>query len=146
MNFQYHSLPFALDKIMQQKELPKCSLQQSVAQHLHLIATTAFGELPADENFGCSIWDLDFGNLSSVNKTKESIKHSLLLSIQLYEKRLGNVRVDLLMGQEEPAVKAAGHCIKKVIHITVAGVLKSTNEAFRYHDRFYTGPLSYKLI
>src|SRR3954453_19189180 len=101
MNLQYYSLPLALDELTRKKDLVKCPLEQSVAQNLHLLLTTAFGELPADEDFGCSIWDHDFDNMTNGNKNKELISQSLLASIQRYEKRLSNVRVELVLGQEE---------------------------------------------
>src|SRR3954469_24993622 len=101
MSLQFYSLPLALEHIIQKKELPKCTLQQSVEQHLHLILTTAFGELPADEHFGCCIWEHDFDNLASTNKLKEVIKQSLFTSIQQYEKRIYQVRIELSIRQEE---------------------------------------------
>jgi phage baseplate assembly protein W len=113
---------------MQKKEHATCTLQQSVAQHLHLIITTAFGELTADENFGCSIWDHDFDNITSVHKIKEFIKQSLLSSVEQYEKRLGDVRIDLMIRQEEVTNQTIGCRIKKKITITVIGWLQSTNE------------------
>ncbi len=131
---------------MQQKDHPTCSLQQSVAQHLHLIITTSFGELPADENFGCSIWEHDFDNITSAHKIKEFIRESLQSSIEQYEKRLDNVRIDLLISQEELANSPQGARVKKKITVTITGLLRSTNEKFVYEDSFFTGPLAYQLI
>lgn len=145
MKQQFYSLPLSFAGVMQKKELPMCALQQSVAQHLHLIITTAFGELPTDENFGCSIWDHDFDNITSTHKIKEYIRQSLQDSIERYEKRLYNVRIDLLIRQEE-ITNLNGYRIKKKITITITGWLQSTSEKFVYEDSFFTGPLSYQLI
>jgi phage baseplate assembly protein W len=146
MKQQFYCLPFSFAGIMQKKDHPTCTLQQSVAQHLHLIITTAFGELPADENFGCSIWEHDFDNITSGHKIKEFIKESLQSSIEHYEKRLAKVRIDLNISQEELAYSSQGARVKKKITITINGLLQSTNENFVYEDRFFTGPLSYQLI
>jgi len=146
MKQNYYTLPLSFAGIMQKKDHPTCTLQQSVAQHLHLIITTAFGELPADENFGCSIWEHDFDNITSGHKIKEFIKDSLQSSIDHYEKRLGNVRIDLLISQEELMNSKQGARVKKKINITITGLLQSTNEKFMYEDNFFTGPLSYQLI
>jgi phage baseplate assembly protein W len=146
MKQQFYLLPLTFAGIMQKKEHATCTLQQSVAQHLHLIITTAYGELPADENFGCSIWEHDFDNITSVHKIKEFIKQSLLTSIEQYEKRLYNVRIDLVIKQEEVTSHINGCRIKKKITITITGWLQSTNEKFVYEDSFFTGPLSYQLI
>jgi phage baseplate assembly protein W len=145
MKQQFYSLPLALEQVLQKKELPVCSLQQSVAQHLHLIITTAFGEFPADENFGCSIWEHDFDNLTSTHKIKEWILQSLLASVQQYEKRLGGVRIELTIRQEEAADHSNGCRVKKKYLVLLTGTLQATNEKFSYQDIFFTGPLSYQL-
>jgi phage baseplate assembly protein W len=144
MKNEFYCLPLNAEILMQQKEHPKCSLQQSIAQHLHLILTTAFGELLADENFGCSIWEYDFDNITSGHKLKELIRQSLFKSIQQFEKRLDNVRIELLMHQEELADIVKGRRVKKRIDITITGILQLTNEHFIYADSFFTGPLSYQ--
>jgi len=146
MKSEFYSLPLNVEALMHQKEHPKCSLQQSIAEHLHLIITTAFGELPADEDFGCSIWEYDFDNITSVHKVKELIKQSLLKSVQQYEKRLNNVRLELLIHQEELADITTGRRVKKRIDITATGLLQSTNENFIYTDSFFAGPLSYQSV
>src|SRR5690606_41961826 len=132
MKQNYYTLPLSFAGIMQKKDHPTCTLQQSVAQHLHLTITTAFGELPSDENFGCSIWEHDFDNITSAHKIKEFIRESLQSSIGHYEKRLANVRVELLISQEELMHSRQGSRVKKKITITIIGSLQSTNERFVY--------------
>ena len=143
MQLEYFSLPLALDKVMRQQEHPRSTLQQSVIHHLHLLLTTAFGEFPGDERFGCGIWDHDFDNVTSAHKLKELIRQSLLKSIQDYEKRLGNVRVELMIVQEELVEGVSSRRVKKRINVSVAGVLQSTNEPLLFRDSFFVGPLSY---
>ena len=55
MRLKYYTLPLEPELLMQKKEHPGCALKQSVAQHLHLIITTAFGEMQSDVDFGNSI-------------------------------------------------------------------------------------------
>ena len=143
MQLEYFSLPLALDKVMRQQEHPRSSLQQSVMQHLHLLLTTAFGEFAGDDGFGCGIWDHDFDNVTSAHKLKELIRQSLLKSIQEQEKRLGNVRVELIIVQEELPELGNSRRVKKRISISVNGVLHSTNEQLVFKDSFFVGPLSY---
>lgn len=139
---EYYSLPLAVDRLMLRQEHPKCSLQQSVAQNLHLLLTTAFGEFPGDEQFGCSIWDNDFDNITSAPKQKEQMRQSILLSVQRYEKRLSKVRIELMMQQEElPDIN--GKRIKKRIDVSVTGTLNLTNDKFMRKYSFFVGPLSY---
>jgi|SRR5882757_2475231 len=143
MQLEFYSLPLVVDRIMHKQEHAKCSLQQSVIQHLHLLLITAFGEFPADEGFGCGIWDHDFDNVTSAHKLKEFIRQSLLQSVQLHEPRLSNVRVEILLRQEEVSEGVDRHRVKKKIDVTIAGMLQSTNERLNYRDSFFVGPLSY---
>jgi phage baseplate assembly protein W len=142
MQLEYYSLPFSLERVMRRQEHPKCSLHQSVVQHLHLLITTAFGEFPGDEQFGCSIWDHDFDNVTSAHKLKEYMRQSLLQSVERHEKRLGNTRVEILLRQEE-VPEANGHRVKKKIDISITAILQLTNEKFAFRDSFFVGPLSY---
>jgi hypothetical protein len=143
MQLEFYSLPMAVENIMRRQELPRCSLQQSVMQHLHLLLTTSFGEFPADEVFGCGVWDNDFDIVTSAHKLKEMIHLSLMSSIADQEKRLGNVRVEIVLKQEEIPASQSGRRVKKKIDITITGILKLTNERFAYRDSFFVGPLSY---
>jgi hypothetical protein len=143
MQLEFYSLPLKVENVMRKRELGKCSLLQSVIQHLHLLLTTSFGEFPADEVFGCGVWDHDFDIVTSAHKLKEMIRLSLMTSITEKEKRLGNVRVEIVLKQEEVAAFQGSRRIKKKIDITVNGILKLTNERFSYRDSFFVGPLSY---
>lgn len=143
MQMQYYSLPMAVEKLMFKRELPKCTLQQSIVQHLHLLITTGFGEFPGDELFGCNIWEDDFDIVTSGNKLKETIRQSLFQSIQEQEKRLSNVRVEVIIKQEEINNGDIAKRIKKKIDITINAVQRLTNERFTYNDSFFVGPLSY---
>jgi phage baseplate assembly protein W len=142
MNLEFYTLPLAVDKLMKQQGHPKCTLQQSVMQHLHLLMTTASGEFRADEQFGCGIWDYDFDNVTNGNRIKEIIRQSLLQTIQLKERRLGNVRVEILLRQEESPI-TGGKSIRKKIDVTITGLLQLTNEKISFKDSFFVGPLSY---
>lgn len=146
MKNHFYKLPLSFTGIMQKNDHKTCSLQQSIAQHLHLIITTAFGELSVDEDFGCCIWEYDFDNITSSHKIKEFIRESLTDALIRYEKRLTDARVELEIGQEEKANQKMGCRVKKKITITITGLLNATNEKFIYEDSIFTGPLSYQLI
>jgi phage baseplate assembly protein W len=127
---------------MHHHEHPRCSLKQSVIQNLHLMLTTAFGEYPADEGYGCSIWENDFDNITSASKIKEHIKQSIIQSVHEHEKRLGKVSVKLMIHQEELA-DINGRRVKKRIEITISGTLLLTNDPFSHEYSFFAGPYSY---
>jgi phage baseplate assembly protein W len=143
MNIDYYTLPLRPDKLLRKEMHEKCSLKDSIAQHIHLIITTAFGEMQQDENFGCSIWDCDFDNLTSSNKIREKIKLSILQSVVNYEQRLQSVKVDVFIKEQELNTTINGRQVKKRMDINITAVNKVTNEKFVYQDYFFTGPLSY---
>ncbi len=143
MQLEFYSLPMIFEGLMRGQEHPRCNLQQSVFQHLHLLLTTAFGGFPADERFGSRIWEHDFDNVTSAHKLKEMFKESLLQSIQEHEKRLSNVYVEIMLREEELISGEQSRKIKKRIEIGITGLLNLTNERFAYRDTFFVGPLSY---
>lgn len=139
----YYTLPLRPDKLLKGEPHDKCSLHESITQYIHLIITTAFGEMQQDEHFGCGIWDTDFDNLISNNKIREKIKSSVYHSVTGYEKRLQSVKVEVFIKEEELPNKINGRQIKKRLEIQLTAVNKMTNEPFSFRDSFYTGPLSY---
>ncbi|MCH6234202.1 GPW/gp25 family protein [Cognataquiflexum rubidum] len=144
MKGQYLTLPLRLGDLTTKGEHPVCNLKQSVAQHLHLIITTSYGEMVTDEEFGCGIWEHDFDNLTSSHKIKELIRDSLQESVERYESRLHQVKIDLLISQDEFSVKGSGSRVKKKVTIKITGILIATNESFVYEDSFLMGPYDYQ--
>jgi phage baseplate assembly protein W len=143
MSADYYTLPLRPDILMKGGAHEKCSLADSITQYIHLIITTAFGEMQQDEHFGCGIWDTDFDNLVSNNKIRERIKLSVYHSVTGYEKRLQSVKVDVFIKEEELPNKINGRQIKKRLDVQLTAVNRLTNEPFFFRDSFFTGPLSY---
>tara|TARA_R110000751_G_scaffold135_1_gene515 strand:+ start:6093 stop:6476 length:384 start_codon:yes stop_codon:yes gene_type:complete len=127
---------------MVNKAHDKCSIKESISHSIHLLTTSYFGECTFDDTFGCSIWNVDFDNLSSVNKIKSVISDSLLESLKNHEKRLTNVYIDVSIKQEEITQKESS-IVKKKVSLKIIGKVKKTNEDFMYKEYFYIGPLSY---
>jgi len=137
------SLPLQLDLIPQQGSLQLCQIRQSIAHHIHLILTTAFGELASNETFGCGVWDADFDNLSSSSRLKDGLVRALVDAIKNHEPRLEHIRADLQLHQEELSAAGSNRRIKNRLDITVSGIMKGTNDPIVYKDHFFISPLSY---
>lgn len=137
----YYYFPLRPGDLMQKKEHPKCSLNESISRVIHLIAVTHFGEFKADESFGCEIWEFDFENVTNSQLFKEEIKKSLKQTIEKHEPRLSQVRIDIQMQQVE--VRIVNRRTKSRIILKVDGVITKTNEPFSYSENFFIGPLSY---
>jgi phage baseplate assembly protein W len=137
------SLPLQLDIVSQRGLLSHCTVQQSIAQHIHLILTTSLGELVSDESFGCGLWDADFDNLSGRSKLKDGLVKALDTAIRSHEPRVEFTRTDLQLHQEELSPAGTSRRIKNRLDITISGVMKGTNEPIVYRDHFFISPLSY---
>lgn len=140
--FRYLTLPMEPGELTRKKTHGSCSLKQSVAQNLHLIITTAFGELISDPDFGTTIWDAEFSNITFNSRQKETILDSLKKAIGKYEKRIENIKINLEVQQDELATERHSQ-MKKKLSVQVTSVLKLTNESIVYNDSFFIGPLAY---
>lgn len=140
---KYYTLPLQAKNLVSGRTHESCTINESIAHHIHLINTSYFGECTFDEDFGCSIWIIDFDNLKSTNRLKGFIVESLEESLQRIEKRLSNIRVEVKVKQEELFGMESSNRIKKKVDISVKAVVKKTNERFSYVEYFYIGPLSY---
>jgi len=140
----YYSLPLQTKKIVKNKDVEQCNIQQSIINFIHLITTSYMGECTFDESFGCSIWNVDFDNLTSTNRLRDIISDSLVESITSQEKRLSRVGVEVVIKQEEfRGGKANNTRVKKRVDIKIRGIISQTNESFSYVEKFYIAPLSF---
>jgi len=137
----YYKLPLQLSNVTQKKEHTKCSLYDSIADMVHLISITYFGECKHDETFGCEIWEHDFENITNTQKHKEKLTSSIQATLIKQEPRLTNIRVDIQIEQIDYMLSQRR--IKSRIKMKVTGKLTSTNEPFLHNDEFFIGPLSY---
>ncbi len=143
MEGKYYTLPFSFKTFTDGLKHKKCNLKESIAQHLHLIATTSLGECKFDSTYGCSIWEIDFENAISDNQLRETLKNSLTHSIRKYEPRIKGVEIVVEITQFELARTDGNLRIKKRIDISINAELVKTNEPIRYFEYFFLGPLSY---
>ncbi|MCX6252201.1 MAG: GPW/gp25 family protein [Bacteroidetes bacterium] len=141
MTSEFYHIPLHLGEIPFKKESPRCTLKESVARMIHLIAITNYGEYKPDETFGCEIWEFDFENISNSQLFKEQLMKSLKGNIEKHETRLSNVRVNIQLEQVE--VMVTNRRTKSRITLSVEGILSRTNEPFYHTERFFLGPLSY---
>lgn len=137
----YYALPLNLGGIISKKEQPHISLRESIAEWIHLLVVTHYGECKHDETFGCEIWEHDFENISNSQKFKDEVQRAILKTLTLHEPRLSDVRLDLQIEQTEVLVH--NRRIKIRIGIRVRGIIRKTNEQFLHQESFFIGPLSY---
>ena len=145
MPVEYYSLPILFGDLIQKKNHSKCSLIQSVAQNLHLMLITRFGENRSNLTYGCGIWDDEFEILISKNEIEQNIHDSLKKSIGLYEKRITNVSISVELKQEQIGFNIGEKVrIKRKVEISITGNLVMTNETCSFKDSFFIGPISFQ--
>ncbi len=137
------NIPIRLGDIMQKSDVARVSMKDSIHNMIHLIATTAYGEVRNDPSFGCEIWKFDFENIYNPPTFREELKKSLQASIKANETRLTRVSIDLQIDQLEVPTKIRSRRVKTRILLVVSGVIEKTNEPFTHQELFFMGPLSY---
>ena len=138
---EYYKLPLRLGSVSRKTEIPKCTLPESVAQMVHLIVTTSFGECKHNASFGSEIWEKDFENISNSQLYRENLRRSIQSAIEKNEPRLTGIKVDIQIEQVDYML--FNRRTKSRIKLKVTGLLAKTNEPFSVSDQFFIGPLSY---
>lgn len=137
------NIPVNVRDIINKAEAKRISVKNSIHNMIHLIVTSAYGELRQNPAFGCDIWKYDFENIYNLNAFKEEMRKSLQYSINTNERRLLNVNIDLQIEQIDIMSKVKNKRIKTRISLVVTGTIEKTNESFTHQEVFFVGPLSY---
>lgn len=136
----YIKLPMNLHAAVDGK-LKRCSYEESIAQQIMLLIVSHHGEVVGREDYGSAIWDLEFNQLVKINEWEEKVQVSLIKAIQLYEKRLKNVSVKVVLSEIEDENKKNIH-VRRKAQITVTGNIVSTDLPFHFNTLVYISPLS----
>ena len=139
MSKDYYRLPLNFEDLLERRPLPRCSVQESVAQHLYLMLTTHFGESRFDPGFGCVVWQQDFEAMTNM-RWKDNVQRSMEQTITAREPRLEQVKV--IVAVEDFELKGVNQRIRKRLEVTVRAVLHRTNEPFAFRASLFVAPLS----
>lgn len=135
----YYRLPLDLEGIVARQQLPRCSAQESIAQHLYLLLTTHFGESRYDAGFGCQVWEQDFEAMTTM-RWKDSVQQSVEEAIRTYEPRLVRARAQIAITDFE--LKNVSQRIRKRLDVSITASLHRTNEPFVFQASLFVAPLS----
>ena len=141
MQSPLYQLPLRLDEITRKQRHLTCTLRHSMAQNLHLIISTYRGESAFSEDFGCSLWDEEF-NMQLNPRWKDNLIASLGLAIGKFEKRLELQEVKVAMEEVNEWVGRDNLRVRKCLHIELKGVIRKTDEPFRYQGAIFISPLA----
>lgn len=135
----YYRLPLDLGGMLERQQLPRCSVQESIAQHLYLMLTTCFGEARYEPGFGCQVWEHDFEALTTM-RWKDQVQHAIEQAIRDFEPRLARVQAQVAVTDFE--LKNVNQRIRKRLEVTIWGALHRTDEAFSFQASLFVAPLS----
>ncbi len=143
MSDRYYSYPINFKELTAGKEIRTSTLPESIAERIHLILVTHFGESRFDEEFGCGIWNYDFEMVNNENFWKERMIKSIIDAIKKNETRLSKLQVKVEIAQEEFTNPGGGDAkrIKNRLDIKISGDLIKTKEGFTYNERLYISPV-----
>ncbi len=143
MSRVYHKIPLNIGDLLEKKDLPSCSLKESIAQNIYLLVTTKLGECRYDYTYGCELWDMDFELITNENKWTEKVTKSLEESLKNHEKRLYQTKVEVLISEQTlPMTSKNVVRVKKKLDINVNGMVSETREEFYYNQSLFLSPIS----
>lgn len=138
---EYLKLPVRFAGFFEKQKLSTCSLLDSIYRNLHLLITTVKGESKCDEKFGAEFWDNDYDIHLTNDARKEIITTSLKQQISLYEKRITNVSVDVVVKLSNMLLNGA-EIQRRKVEITIKGKIIRSMEPFTFQTGFFIGPLT----
>jgi phage baseplate assembly protein W len=143
MSRVYHKIPLNIGDLLEKKDLPSCSLKESIAQNIYLLVTTKLGECRYDYTYGCELWDMDFELITNENKWTEKVTKSLEESLKNHENRLYQTKVEVLVSEQIlPNISKNIVRVKKKLDINVKGMITETREEFFYNQSLFLSPIS----
>lgn len=136
----YIKLPVNLNSATHER-LKKCSYEESIAQQIMLLIVSRHGEVIGKDEYGSIIWELEFSQLIKASDWENNVRESLAKAIQLYEKRLKDINVNVVLSEIEDENKKNIH-VRRNAQITVTGKIHSTDMPFYFSTLIYISPLS----
>ncbi|MBL4746743.1 MAG: GPW/gp25 family protein [Flavobacteriaceae bacterium] len=139
----YLKFPLDFSEMLKTDRIKRCSLEESVAQHLMMQITCRYGEVAGRKDFGSDIWELEFAQLVKLHEWEEVVQKSLMHTVTKYEHRLYDVKVNVVLSEVDVDVYSKTYSeIKRKAVIRIAGRLFQTGEIFNFNTSVYVSPLS----
>ena len=144
MDNKYFKLPINFLQLTKGKSAPICSFEESIAQFLMMIITSKYGEAVGRSDFGSAIWDLEFNQLIKLNEWEKQVRESLEKSIAIYEKRLTDVVVKVVLTEVKDRYSEyeAANQIRRKADVYVNGIMIHNSEPFYFNTTIFISPLS----
>ncbi|NVK64743.1 MAG: GPW/gp25 family protein [Flavobacteriales bacterium] len=141
---KYIKLPINFADIAQGKSKSYCSYEESIAQYLMMMITSRYGEVVSRADFGSAIWELEFNQMVKVHQWEELVERSLRDTVQKYEHRLTDLRIDVSLIQIDKSVSDFDDRteVRKQASISIEGKMKESGTKFMFNTQLLVSPLS----
>ncbi len=110
--------------------MKETGLHSSISHSIGLILSTRPGSVPFDPEFGCDLWEREFSDFFSANRS--DVQGSVRKAIGKYERRLFNVSASLKNVETAP-----GHPLG--IAVKVIGNYQDGDNKKRFEEIFRVG-------
>lgn len=124
---EYLAIPFELrEDYLTRSE----SMRDSITFSIGLLLSTRLGSMRFLPEFGCDIWELEFGDLDTANKA--TVRATLRNAIAAFERRLSDVSVSF--------ANVSGNTPHVIgINVKVSGLYREDGEEKKFEGNFYLG-------
>ena len=138
---EYLKLPLRFQPFFEKQRLATCGLLDSIYRNLHLNITTDPGENKINDSYGCAFWEADYDIHLTNDARRELVKNSIKRQIDLYERRITNVTLDINV-RLALMKHGSGEIQRRKVEIIVKGKIIRSNEPFTFQTGFFIGPLT----
>lgn len=145
MKENLYKLPLQLGKFFNRNDakLDKCSLLESIDQHIELLLCTCPGEHAFNYEYGTYIWEMDFERVLSRVDWEQRFGVFIKQAIDKNEKRISDIRVKVVIQEVvRDDVVFDAVAIRKRVDVYVYALLNETNQKCTFTYKLYLGPLS----
>lgn len=139
----YLKLPLQLHKSIEGKKLDTTNIGESISQFIYILLHTRKGELQSDPNFGSKIWDSTFSLYMNKRNWEYEISKEMAENITLYEKRIRDVSVNVLLTDVENRYALKKYPEARIkADLYVKAYLVSNDELFQFNTTLYLSPIA----
>lgn len=143
MNHLFYKLPIRFGPLMNRQEIPTCGVGESIAQLLHLLIHTRYGELRSDRSFGCRIWEVEFDRTLTTGDWSDELSVSLEAAIRQHEPRLKKAQVSISMAVvDHDSFFRQPDEYRRLATVGVSALLTETEEPFQFYTQLHVGQLA----
>jgi predicted component of type VI protein secretion system len=138
----YLSVPLEPTRLFSGRSFERAELKESIANNIHLVLVTDYGEFSFDENYGCDIWERDFDTLPNTGIWTKAMAERLQATLETYETRLKDFVVKAEVDQIETTSEGGNRQMRRQLTVTIEAMMRSTDERFFFRDRIMISPFA----